>query len=676
MKDFQNILVLLKKHPHFNPWPYFCLFLASNVLLSYFSLPPQAILWIGWMGLFLPFLLGIFFGIRTRKLKDVPETTFEKTIHLFPFFWILFFVFFVFSRFYRLSSIPFWPLTDEGIFSFLAIGLMKKWSTTLLWAQGQMEPLLLWLLALFYRWVGVSLLTQRFFTVLISIAIGGSAYAAAKRVFEPFLAFVFCWFVTLSFWEIGFSRQCTPNDLIPLFQLIAFILLGILMKTQRNSNSWFWTVVLGIWCGFGFYSYTNWIVAWLFFAMVIFSYPDRIKRSQGFLFIVLSLALSLPLVLARFAPGATQHLQENVISSSFFSSFFSYLRGFFLNGKDSYPLGPIWGGYFDAVTGTLVLNGILYSARCLDRKVFFLLVSGTFLSLFPGILSNGLELQRATPVFIFFMLFASFGLRDLFTNISFPLRKWAFLGLLLTPTLLNFYHFFNLYDDIRLCGNLNQQWRNFQYYDAYRILKAFSKPEGSLNLFTEFNTDYVNRTLDVACYPFDAIHNPSLRNPNPSWTALITNAHYAPYFEKRFPGVRWKILDTDKRRPEDPKPFAVFLIPTAQIPPPMLEAWKSADRVYGDAQFEVMNKRQNERWASFLESRPTLPDSFPADRFLTAVYWEKLAFFKVLDGHFVQATQAFKNAIHLGIPAAQLYYNLGLCLQFQKRDEESKKSFV
>ncbi len=665
----------LQRDIPFHPWSYFWIFLISLSLLSYAppSLPFRP--GIVFFGLVLPLAMGLVIVLRERK-KGGRLDPFCQNPSRIPFWiWTLFILLFLTIHFYRLVSLPFWPLSDEGIFSTFALGLLQKWRWTLLWTQGRMEPFLLWFLWAFFRIAGPSLLSLRLFTTFFSIAGALAAYGAARLFLSPFLSFVFCWLFSLSFWEIAMARQCTPNDLIPFFQLTAFILIGIYWKSKGKRAHWFWITALGAWCGAGFYTYTNWTVVWLFGAAVLLAMGfQRRELPETVLFFILSLSIALPLVFARSAPGAMDYLQSNFSGFLPFHSLPLYLRGLFWDGKESYPLGPIWGGYLDAATGALILTGLLYAVRQAEWKIVAGGGLGIFLSLLPGILTHALELQRVTPSLVFFILLGALGIQCLVTITAPAYRKAALLGLALAPVFLNSYHLFRLYGDIQLAAPI-RQWRNVEYFSAYQILRSLSRQSGPVYVFSEFNTDYDNKTLDIADYPFNAIENPSLSNSRPSWTCVITNTQYAPYFIKSFPGLRFDVLKTDKNGPDDPKPFGIFLIPTSQIPAAMLEGWKRADNLYREFDFEIKNKMPGQRWASFMEADPSLSARFSRDLFLTAVYWEKMAFFKYLDGWFIQATQAYRNAIRQGIPAAHLYYDLGVCLKIQGRTKESGQCF-
>ena len=659
----------------FHPWVYFGVFLAALSILSFVSLPYPFQLGLVWIGLFLPLGLGFLAQAQEGNKKGSRNAWIRDPWKVPPGFWVLFICLFLATRFYRLGSYPSWPLSDEGLFSFTAMGLMRKWQWALLLGPSQNEPLVFWLLSLFFRIAGPSLMSLRLFTVLFSLAGAVAAYGAARFFLSPRLSLVFGWFFSLSFWEIATARQCTPNDLIPFFQLAAFILLGVYWKSAGRKSSWFWITALGLWCGAGFYAYTNWAVVWLFVGLALGAKAPRKEMPKAGLFTVLSLGMAVPLAWARLAPGGLAHIQGSFEGVAPARSLGLYLKGLLWDGKDSFPLGPLQGGYLDVVTGALAFTGLLYILRRVGKKKLVLGAAGFLLALLPGVLTNAMELQRVTPVLAFLILLATFGVQSLTEGIPPHFRQGALAGLLLVPAVLNGCQFFGPYGDIRVPPP-TQQWRNVQYHDAYRILEDLDLREGPLYVFSEFNTDYDNKTLDLADYPFNAAENPSLAAAKPRWAALIANANYAPFLVRQFPGLQWKVLPTDKTGPDDPKPFAVFLIPTSQITDPRLELWLKADRIYRDVDFGLQNRRRNQLWAGFLGAEGSLAGLSQGDRFLAAVYWEKTGFLKFLDGYFYQATDAYRKAVGEGIPAAHLYYDLGVCLQIENKPAEAKENFA
>ncbi len=95
----------------------------------------------------------------------------------------------------------------------------------------------------------------------------------------------------------------------------------------------------------------------------------------------------------------------------------------------------------------------------------------------------------------------------------------------------------------------------------------------------------------------------------------------------------------------------------------------------GNSTWTLRTKNPKDSWCRFADELEPFEGIFKGDRLLTAVYWEKTGFFKFLGGHFIEATQAYQNAVRLGIPASHLYYDLGVCLKIQGRAEESKGDF-
>ncbi len=124
---------------------------------------------------------------------------------------------------------------------------------------------------------------------------------------------------------------------------------------------------------------------------------------------------------------------------------------------------------------------------------------------------------------------------------------------------LDIYNYVWRYCDIRYAPP-HRQWRIVQFYDAFNKLSELSLREGPLYVFSEFNTDYDNKTFDAAFYPFDTLRNPSLSSAHPRLAALIVDRQYFPYFIKNFRAAKLMFLNSDTG-PDDPKPFVLILIP-------------------------------------------------------------------------------------------------------------------
>jgi hypothetical protein len=308
----------------------------------------------------------------------------------------------------------------------------------------------------------------------------------------------------------------------------------------------------------------------------------------------------------------------------------------------------------------------------IEKKLLALLSLGIFVSMLPGTLTNYLELHRITPALPIWILLAVFGIKSLFPDLT--LKKY-YVGLAIfgfIPLALNVYNFAVPYCDITRVPT-ERQWRSVEYEDAYNIIKPLSTATGPLYVFSEFNTDYDNKTLNIAVYPFDCLQNPALSKSSPQWAVVITNIYYAPYFIKKFEGIKFKVLKSDRTIPH---PFGLFLIPVSKIQASTLKSWLEADRVYRNSNIEIKNKRSVDSFVKYSESFSNLKNKFPKDPFMTAAYWEKYAFNQFLDHDFKSAAKSYQCAIQEGYPAAHLYYDLGLCLKLSGENLESRKDFL
>jgi hypothetical protein len=280
---------------------------------------------------------------------------------------------------------------------------------------------------------------------------------------------------------------------------------------------------------------------------------------------------------------------------------------------------------------------------------------------------------RISQIIPFLLVFATLAV----TNLSFrktQAQSWRLVAIVLfISSLMDAFHFAGPYTDSRFIPSF-RQWRSVQYHDAYQILRNISQKEGPCYLFSEFNTDYDNKTLDVTCYPFDVLQNPSLSKDTPTWAAIIINAQYAPFLIRDFPGLRFKVLKTDKYGPNDPPPFGIFLIPVNQIPKEALTHWVQADRVYRETDLDIRNMSSALSWGDFSERLSPLKDINKDDRFLTTIYWEKCGFYNFLGKNFTAAAEDYQNAIRLGYPAAHLYYSLGVSLKTSGKVTDGQKA--
>ncbi|HEY5039160.1 MAG TPA: hypothetical protein VIJ93_08835, partial [bacterium] len=235
----------------------------------------------------------------------------------------------------------------------------------------------------------------------------------------------------------------------------------------------------------------------------------------------ITILAAIPLILSRLSPAGTAHIQSQLNLSNF-KPLFQYLAEIFWNGTIGFPFGSNWGGLLNPILDSLVFLGILRLIQIADRFLISCAALCLFLPILPGALTNNVEIHRIFPLIPFLMVAALLGAKSLLISGSRPVIWGIATTLLLGSFTLDSYNFIFRYSDIRFSPP-QQQWRTVWCYQAYQVLREKSRQTGPLYLFSEFNTDYADKTLNVACYPFDALQNPSLSKDRLSFAAFILN---------------------------------------------------------------------------------------------------------------------------------------------------------
>lgn len=498
----------------------------------------------------------------------------------------------------------------------IAIDLKRHWSWKLVLGENQWEPLFAWMLACFFNVVTPSLSAIRLFPDLISLLAVLASYWSVRPLGGRWLAFAFGWATAFNFWSFTFSRFCVREGLLFLWVLLAF---GFLVRIWLRERSYSLVFLLALVLGSGFYVFTSWplvvlVVGYLSIVKIL-GYP--MPRERWFSLSVLVLvtgALAVPMGLERLSDGGAAHIRVLFQPSSALMQAGKYIISLFWYGFHTVPWGPDWGGFFNPILGSLVFLGFVETARRASKPLMVLMFSTFGLFLAPGALANGFSPYRISGSLPLVLLFLVLGLRELLASLP-SHRTGAVFLLILAPSLfLDFHHYVDSY---------GQSPRSLHYLKAYEVLKAESEISGPLDVFSEFNIDYDDKTLNLACYPFDALQDPHLTRP-PQMAALVVNKAYLPFLRERFPANRWFTLDPDKD--PAPCPFLLILIPFASMDPGTLQEWKEADRVCRQVNTLIKNKDPGTPWSRYQDPFLQVKDRFKGDPFLTTVCWEKIAF--------------------------------------------------
>ncbi len=633
-------------------------------------------LWIGVLGILTPFLISVWTLLEARFHSERPQLSSNNfsshsSVPQNPpyWFWILFVFLLLFTRFYRLTYIPYWPMTDEGAFSSLALNFLNTGDWKLLWGEFKVEPFLIWSLGGFFNVKEPSLLALRLYPALISIGVSLLAYWAVRRFFSGFITAVFSWLLGFCFWNFTYARLCTPNDWILFFQFLCLGFLGLFLDAEAKTQKWIWLFCLSCSAGLGFYTHTNWPVVWFFILILLGSLiwrSGRGERNYLWVFGFLTACSVIPLLFARLSTGGMNKIHGEFTGLFQLKPYFIYLAGIFWNGTESFPVGPIRGGMLNPFLGAWVLVGLLRMLEKSGKSLILIMGFGVFISLLPGTVTPGLELHRVTPLFPFLVLIGAFGVENLASTLKFS--PWlAVVPLLLVSMAWDSYHFTGPYCDIRLAPK-DRQWRTVFFYRAYQTLKQRSGETGPLYIFSEFNLDYDDKTLNVPCYPFDALQNRNLSGSVPKYTALLVNSHFGPFLKARFPEMEWVPLDD----PQTSKRLGLFLIRTSQIPVEELKEWREADLIHRKINNQIMDKNAATPWSFYAQELLSLKPVPLEDKFLSSVYWGKIAFFYFMSRDYPRAVLGYEKAIREGYPSRHHYFDLALSLKLCGRNAESE----
>jgi hypothetical protein len=663
-----------------NPyWLCFCFFSLSNIFIAYGHGDVEINLFIAFYGIVLPCIFCLYLLNRnTARQDDEKAQIFIKEGGSIPTPPILLCFCFGFllllTRFYKLESIPFWPSKDDGHFGILGIALSRKWSWQLLWGECQNQPLILWILGFYFKWIEPSLFSLRLFSALVSIGTVLLGYWAARQFFSKGYSLILTFFLAFNFWALISSRLCIGAITVIPMEYAAFGAMGHCFKNFKIANRFRYrdVLILGILSGLGFYTYAVWPVVFLSISIVIFfeAWKNPKNKAAFFFYALSALLISAPLFLAYLSKNGTAHLQDEFLRQSILSSTANYFEMFFWKGGYCFN-GPVWGGIFNPLEGALIfLGGIALLVDFKKTYYQWIFLTG-FLFILPGILSNTVEVCHVVQLFPLFSLIAVLGIQK--TTASFPsvLRWKGMVVLLLVVLILNLYHWLGPFQNWNSIPFEQKDWVPIEYYQAYKIVKEKSLQSGPLNVFSEFTLDFYNKTLNVACFPLDALQNPGLASSALVWSALLVNKYYVPFLKSRFPRSEWFILKKDDIRYHSD--LALGLIPNDSMKSNELDAWKKADRVLRDLNFQLKAKTSPVPWTEiknlFLESSKI----FESDPFLSSIFWEKIALLDANRIDYGDTAQDFQRSIHFGYPAANLYYNLEMTLEMNGRVNEAKR---
>ncbi len=665
------------RNVRYHPWIAFFFIFFSNTLISYYGLGLQINLWLLLLGIAFPFGLSLFLVVQDKapgySTKPFWQTEFLPFLPLWIWITAAFLLFFL--DFYKFNQIPSWPLMDDGQCAFYAKELCQKWDSRLLFGNGQIEPLLLWCMAAFFKVFGISLTVMRLFPVLVALLTVGLGYYAAKKYFSQSLTFLFSILLGFNFWALVCSRQCHQANLVPIWQFCVLLLLSCYLR-RISAVSWKWEIALGIALGAGFYIYAAcpmMILAVLIAVGFQTNFKKIEKAKSLFKILAITALITAPMATSRLSSGGMSYILD-LLSIRMVSR---YLAALFFNGFGSVPYGPAWGGILNSLLSACFAVGIIESMKWRREPMIQWLALAGFLFFLPGSLTSHLELHRTVLLFPLLTLVACFGIQSLLSSLGKKdsLRITVMAAFLGISILLDLYHYFGPYQDWKTFAANRNHWISIQMNRAYQILETKFQEGDRFWVFDHLNNNNKDHTFEVAVYPLDASRTPVMAVQSVEQVALITNYNYKPFLEKRFPDAHWIWLCPDL--PEDDGGLMLGWIPFNASTQFILRKWLAADRQFQKIMDESSYFPPHVSFEKVLKDLLEQEKDWTADPFLRSQWGERVALYTLLEPgpDPAVAVTALRKAV-TGYPAANLYNTLGILYVQMGNGPEAEKAFL
>lgn len=665
----------------FNPWVYFSIFLISNFLLSYFSLPLQSKLWIGLLGLLLPAVLA-FKTYSPAPPGRPPLNGIEFLPDIPLWLWVSMAALALFIRFFKLTELSHWPLYDEGFIGFFALDLAHKWDWRLFYGSSQAPPLFIWMLSLFFKLGGASLFSLWFLPAALSALSIPFGYWAARQFFSKSFSFLCAIFLGLGFWPFFIGRFAQMPMLVLPAECVAFYYLGRFLNATRLTDQKKNLAALGLALGIGFYIHVSWFpVAGIIFLTVLWFLRGRWKLLLFFIFPLGGCLL--PLFFQAFQMGYGLYLKDlwAVGGSNEWvpqlAVAWAYPRELFW-GINSSEFSPelVGGGLLNPIWASLFFLGLLEILKNFNRPLYRWLLAGCSLFLLQGILTKTLETFRILPLLPLLISISIIG----FTRLSLTLpssKAWLLLSALMIPSAgLDFYHLFGPYQ--RVWGspaNWKNSLKSIERYRADQILKAVSAKWGPGFIFSDFVPGYSDQTLDLACASFQALPDSPFPSPQASWAAVLVNINDQPFLSQRFPNGRTYWLSSDLSSPDGG--IMLWVTPLESSQREIFLKWREASLALKPFIFQSLSYVHGGPWEQVLAALETAEPAFQSDPFLRSCYWEKMAdTYLRLGGDVRSAILSLQTAVRQGIPSAHLYYRMGTLYLISNEPTKAQAAFA
>lgn len=226
----------------------------------------------------------------------------------------------IFLRFYNLSIQPYWM--DEGYTINAITSILEKGNTVLDSGQNYSCPLYCYPTSLMAKLFGQNPFSYRFLSALAGILLIIVIYPITKKIINKNTAVLTTIFISLSYWQIAWSRQARWYTLFSLFTLVSIYFFHSYLNQKNKkllnlSLSLFFLALSVITHKLGYlllFSYILWLITNAF-----------INKNQKLKLLYLSSLLGVMLVFFEYV------LDFNFISTAFSKINLGYALPYYLN---------------------------------------------------------------------------------------------------------------------------------------------------------------------------------------------------------------------------------------------------------------------------------------------------------------------------------------------------------
>ncbi len=208
-------------------------------------------------------------------------------------------------RVYNIENVPAGVYPDEAVNGIDALQAERngnyKWFYT---DNNGREGLYINLIALSYKFFGVSFLGLKFPSIIFGVLTVLGIYLLSKELFRTSRAGLIASFLSaFSFWSINFSRIGFRAIMLPAILTFSFYFIFLGIRKKRN----FYFALAGFIFGLGLHSYIAWRIAPAILIVLFISLwltkKDFLKNywQQGIIFIIFAIISMLPMLLTFYS---------------------------------------------------------------------------------------------------------------------------------------------------------------------------------------------------------------------------------------------------------------------------------------------------------------------------------------------------------------------------------------